>query len=179
MSRQELIDAFSLEGINRANAVINFKEPAETIEDTFDPKALWLNAEHIRALPVEQLSERLLPLVRAAGHDVSSERMLKITPLVRERIRLLNEALCVADFFFMPAIAALRYGGVDSAEGRRGYGRRLLKRPARVLAKTGFTHDALDACTARGRQRFGHQSRADVPAHSRGGVRAQERAAAV
>src|ERR1700732_4163798 len=28
MNRQELIDAFSLEGINRANAVVNFKEPA-------------------------------------------------------------------------------------------------------------------------------------------------------
>src|ERR1700730_3505546 len=27
MSRQELIEAFSLEGINRANAVVNFKEP--------------------------------------------------------------------------------------------------------------------------------------------------------
>src|SRR3954451_1731568 len=52
MSRQELIDAFSLEGINRANAVVNFKEPdvarAPSLaqpapEDTFDPKALWLN----------------------------------------------------------------------------------------------------------------------------------------
>src|SRR5436309_603805 len=29
MSRQELIDAFSLEGINRANAVVNFKESSE------------------------------------------------------------------------------------------------------------------------------------------------------
>src|SRR5450432_2883430 len=27
MSRQELVDAFSLEGINRSNAVVNFKEP--------------------------------------------------------------------------------------------------------------------------------------------------------
>jgi glutamyl/glutaminyl-tRNA synthetase len=35
---------FSLEGINRANAVVNFTE-----EDPFDPKAVWLNAEHIRA----------------------------------------------------------------------------------------------------------------------------------
>ena len=51
MTRQELIDAFSLEGINRANAVVNFKEPAATPEETFDPKAVWLNAEHIRALP--------------------------------------------------------------------------------------------------------------------------------
>jgi glutamyl-tRNA synthetase len=48
MTRQELTEAFSLEGINRANAVINFKEPAATPDETFDPKALWLNAEHIR-----------------------------------------------------------------------------------------------------------------------------------
>src|SRR6267378_2425165 len=66
MSRQELVDAFSLDGINRANAVVNFKEEAvatgETAlsptvipsaardlgvtapEETFDPKAVWLNA---------------------------------------------------------------------------------------------------------------------------------------
>ena len=43
MSLKELTDAFSLEGINRANAVVNFKEPAATPDETFDPKALWLN----------------------------------------------------------------------------------------------------------------------------------------
>src|ERR1700716_4236212 len=41
MSRQELVDAFTLDGINRANAVVNFTEA-----DPFDAKALWLNAEH-------------------------------------------------------------------------------------------------------------------------------------
>ena len=56
---KELTELFSLEGINRANAVVNFKEPATTPEDTFDPKALWLNAEHIRALPLEELRDRL------------------------------------------------------------------------------------------------------------------------
>src|SRR5437867_2975390 len=78
MSRQELIDAFSLEGINRGNAVVNFKESSElsvgrvpspanlNTEETFDPKALWLNAEHIRGLAVEDLSARLLPFVREA-----------------------------------------------------------------------------------------------------------------
>ena len=50
MSRQELIDAFSFEGINRSNAVVNFTE-----EDPFDPKAVWLNAETIRNMPVEEL----------------------------------------------------------------------------------------------------------------------------
>src|ERR1051326_5149636 len=44
MTRQELVDAFSLEAIHRANAVVNFKE-----DDPFDAKAVWLNAEYIRA----------------------------------------------------------------------------------------------------------------------------------
>src|SRR3954454_23786225 len=100
MSRQELMEAFSLEGVNRANAVVNFKENATTPEEMFDQKAVWLNGQHIRALPVEELCNRLLPIVRGAGHDVSPEKMLGITPLVRERINLLNEVLQVADFFF-------------------------------------------------------------------------------
>ena len=77
LSLAELQELFSLEGINRANAVVNFKEPATTPEETFDPKAVWLNAEHIRALPVEELSARLLPIVQRgwisvnAGADVA------------------------------------------------------------------------------------------------------------
>ena len=47
----ELTAAFTFEGVNRSNAVVNFTE-----EDPFDPKAVWLNAEHIRALPVDELS---------------------------------------------------------------------------------------------------------------------------
>jgi glutamyl-tRNA synthetase len=93
MSRQELIDAFSLEGINRANAVVNFKEPATTAEEMFDPKAVWLNAETIRGLPVEDLSQRLVPIVRQAGFNVGAEKMLQITPLIRERIKLLRDVL--------------------------------------------------------------------------------------
>src|SRR4051812_38500967 len=99
MSRDELVQAFSLENINRANAVVNFKEPAATPEETFDPKSVWLNAEHIRGLPIEDLSQRLLPVVREAGIAVTPERMLQITPLIRERIKLLRDVLTAADFF--------------------------------------------------------------------------------
>src|ERR1700727_2645082 len=49
MPRQELIDPFSFEGIHRSNAVVNFKD-----EDPFDPKAVWLNAEYLRAMPVAE-----------------------------------------------------------------------------------------------------------------------------
>ena len=95
MSRQELIDAFTLEGVNRSNATVNFTE-----EDPYDPKAVWLNAEHLRALPVEELSALLLPFAREAGFDADAARMAAITPLIRERIRTLREIATTADFFF-------------------------------------------------------------------------------
>jgi glutamyl-tRNA synthetase len=43
MTRMEMVESFSLEGVNRSNAVINFSE-----EEPFDPKALWLNSQHLR-----------------------------------------------------------------------------------------------------------------------------------
>ena len=91
--RQELVDAFSLEGINRSNAVVNFKE-----DDPFDPKAAYFNAELIRTMPVPDLAERLLPFVRGAGYQVDIARMAQISPLIRERIKLLRDVLVVADF---------------------------------------------------------------------------------
>src|SRR3981081_3085219 len=58
LTREELVQVFSFEGINRSNAVINFTE-----EDPFDAKALWLNAEHIRTMPPAGLAERLMPVL--------------------------------------------------------------------------------------------------------------------
>jgi glutamyl-tRNA synthetase len=90
-SRQELIDAFSLEGINHSNATVNFTE-----QDPFDPKAVWLNAEHIRTTPQDQLAELLLPFAPEA--DINKLR--KVVPLIQERIRLLSDVKTTADFFF-------------------------------------------------------------------------------
>jgi glutamyl-tRNA synthetase len=96
MSRQELIDLFSLEGINRANATINFTE-----EDPFDPKALWLNAEHLRALDLDEFAQRLMPYALRAGFtNATPEKLRAVAPLIHERIRLLGEVGTVADFFF-------------------------------------------------------------------------------
>jgi glutamyl-tRNA synthetase len=55
MSLLELQNAFSFEGVNRSNAVVNFSDA-----DPIDPKALWLNSQHLRAMPVEHLA----PLVK-------------------------------------------------------------------------------------------------------------------
>src|SRR2546421_1952145 len=59
LSKEELIEAFSLEGIGRANSVFNFNEndPRRWTDD----KALWMNAEYIRTMPLDEL----LPMVKA------------------------------------------------------------------------------------------------------------------
>jgi glutamyl-tRNA synthetase len=66
LSRDELIKEFSLEGIGRANAVFNFQEndPRHWTDD----KALWMNAEYIRTMPLKEL----LPMVKA---ELRSEKL--------------------------------------------------------------------------------------------------------
>jgi glutamyl-tRNA synthetase len=62
MTRQELIDAFTLEGVNRSNAVVNFTE-----EDPIDPKALWLNSQHLRTMPVADILTPVRETIEKAG----------------------------------------------------------------------------------------------------------------
>jgi len=155
MSRQELIDAFSLEGINRANAVVNFKEPAPTPEEMFDPKAVWLNAEHIRALAVDDLSKRLLTIVQGAGLAVTPEKMLRITPLIRERIKLLRDVLTAADFFFVDQLPSYDPAELVPQKGDAAMARRVLERTCEVLANTDFSHDGLDQSLRAAAQELG------------------------
>jgi glutamyl-tRNA synthetase len=156
MSREELVEAFSLEGINRANAVVNFKEPAETPDDTFDPKALWLNAEHIRALPVDELAKRLFPVVKQSGiAGVTEEKVRRVAPLVRERIRLLREVLTVADFFFVRQLPRYDAAELVPQKGDAAMAKRVLEKARAVLANVEFTHDALDASLRSAAQELG------------------------
>jgi glutamyl-tRNA synthetase len=145
MSRQELVEAFSLEGINRANAVVNFKEPAVTPEETFDPKAVWLNAEHIRALSVEDLSGRLLPIVQEAGFSITSDKMLQVTPLIRERIKFLRDVLTAADFFFVDELPAYDPAELVPQKGDAAMARAALEKAEQVLPYVEFKHDPLNS----------------------------------
>ena len=162
MSLEELAAAFSLEGINRANAVVNFKElPPNVViptlsepkgrnpgvanpDDTFDPKALWLNAEHIRGLSVEDLSPRLLPIVQEQYPNVTPEKMLQITPLIRERIRLLRDVLTAADFFFVDQLPPYDPAELIPQKGDAAMAGKVLEKAQTVLANVEFKHDPLD-----------------------------------
>jgi glutamyl-tRNA synthetase len=155
LSMAELQELFSLEGINRANAVVNFKEPATTPEEAFDPKAVWLNAEHIRALPVEELSARLLPVVREAGLSVSVEQMLRITPLIHERIKLLRDVLTAADFFFVDQLAPYDPAELIPQKGDAAMAKKVLEKARAVLAEVEFKHDPLDQALRGASQELG------------------------
>jgi glutamyl-tRNA synthetase len=155
MSLEELMDAFSLEGINRSNAVVNFKEPAATPEDRFDPKAVWLNAEQIRGLPVEDLSARLLPIVHDAGFNIPPEKMLRITPLIRERIKLLREVLTAADFFFVDQLPPYDPAELVPQKGDAAMALKVLKRAQEVLPTVEFKHDPLDQSLRAAAQELG------------------------
>jgi glutamyl-tRNA synthetase len=155
LSREELVDLFSLEGINRANAVVNFKEPATTPEERFDPKAVWLNAEHIRGLAIEDLSERLLPIVQEAGYNITPERMLRITPLIRERIKLLRDVLTAADFFFVDQLPPYDPAELIPQKGDAAMALKALQRAKEVLANVEFKHDPLDQSLRTAAQELG------------------------
>ncbi|HEX6881485.1 MAG TPA: glutamate--tRNA ligase [Terriglobales bacterium] len=139
MSISELTDAFTLEGINRANAVVNF-----TDTDPFDQKAVWLNAEHIRNLPSGDLAKRLVAVVNEAGYSVSLERMLAITPLVRERIKLLKDVLSIGDFFFVEHLPPYEASELIPQKGDYAQAGAVLEKARQVLAGTAFETAVLD-----------------------------------
>ena len=136
----ELKTLFTIENVNRANAVVNFKD-----DDPFDPKAVWLNAEHLRALPVEELSKLMAPFFERAGLKPSAEKLQAVTPLIRERIRLLGEAVGAADFFFVEELAPYDPAELIPQKGDAALAKRVLAKAQEVLATTTFDHDSLDA----------------------------------
>jgi glutamyl-tRNA synthetase len=176
MSLQELTDAFSLEGINRSNSEVNFRESEDGTFDAralwlnqdwaaarvelalggiFDPKALWLNGEHVRALPVEDLCGRLLQVLRAAGLTVTSEMMLRITPLIRERIRLLLDVLYAANFFFVDQLPPYDTAELIPQKGDAAMALKVLRGARAVLANVEFKHDPLNQVLRTAAQELG------------------------
>jgi glutamyl-tRNA synthetase len=184
MSLAELTDAFSLEGINRANAVVNFKENVEgapsaalpsalqsiaaspdvgvqgpttfaATEETFDPKAVWLNAEHIRSLTVEELSRRLLPIVQEKYPNATPEKVLQVTRLIRERIKLLREVLIAADFLFVEHLPPYDPAELIPQKGDSAMALKVLQKAQEVLPNVEFKHDPLDQALRSAAQELG------------------------
>jgi glutamyl-tRNA synthetase len=145
MSCEELTAAFSLEGVNRSNATINFTE-----EDPFDPKAVWLNAEHIRALTPAELAAQLAPFAPASAR----EKLPQIAPLIQERIKLLRDVNTAADFFFVDELPPYDPAELIPQKGDIAMAKAVLEAAREILATAEFSHDALDAALRAGAEKM-------------------------
>jgi len=88
MSLEQMVERFSIDSLTPSPAAINFQ------------KLDHFNATHIRLMTTEDLSARIKPYFTEAGLDVQNEALLKITPLIRERLVTLDDCLAFASFFF-------------------------------------------------------------------------------
>jgi glutamyl-tRNA synthetase len=87
-SREELIQHFTLEGVNKSAASFSY--------DKLD----WLNGVYIRALEADELAAHLMPVLRNGGFDPDPEVVRGLVPLVQERLKRLTDAASLTDFIF-------------------------------------------------------------------------------
>jgi glutamyl-tRNA synthetase len=95
LSVDELIQEFSLEHIHRSPAIFNFQE--NDPRHWTDEKALWMNAEYVRTMPVDDL----LPMIKAElrfnklwreeYEDDDREWFVKTVELIRQRFHTLKD----------------------------------------------------------------------------------------
>jgi glutamyl-tRNA synthetase len=136
-SSDELVQLFSLNGISKSNAVFD------------NHKLAWFNAEYIRALPVEQLSALLAPVFQEAGlcappEKSLSEMLLAVTPLIRERIKLLGDAVFAADFFFVDRLPPYDPSELIPQKADAAQALRILQHAEQVLVTTAFDPQSLE-----------------------------------
>ncbi|MFL5977171.1 MAG: glutamate--tRNA ligase [Gaiellaceae bacterium] len=88
MSREELVERFSLERVGASPSVFDFK------------KLEWLNGVYLRALPAAEYADRLVAYLREQGYEWAEEHVRKVAPLVQDKIATLGEFPAFAGFFF-------------------------------------------------------------------------------
>ena len=92
LSKEELIDSFSLERITSRNAVFN-KEKLD-----------WMNGFYLKNLPTEKLLEYLMPYLEEAGFikgKPDKQKLIKMVELYKPRIRTLFQIVDNSDFLFL------------------------------------------------------------------------------
>ncbi|MGE5558598.1 MAG: glutamate--tRNA ligase [Bacillota bacterium] len=92
--REKLIEIFDIKRINASPAA-------------FSPEKLdWFNGVYIRKLPLEELAQRCLPFLQSSGligkpaQDKEYRYLIRILPLVRERMKLLTDIPDLTGYFF-------------------------------------------------------------------------------
>ena len=92
MTLDDMIQRFSIDSLTPSPAAINFQ------------KLDHFNGTHIRLLSTEDLARRIKPYFVAADVEVDNDTLLRVTPLIRERLVTLDDSLAFASFFFKETV---------------------------------------------------------------------------
>ena len=88
MILDDMIKRFSIDHLTPSPAAVNFQ------------KLDHFNGTHIRLLTIEDLARRIKPFLTDTGLEVDNDTLLKVTPLIRERLVTLDDSVTFASFFF-------------------------------------------------------------------------------
>jgi glutamyl-tRNA synthetase len=89
-SRQQLIEWFDLEHVNRAPAQYNLD------------KLLWLNGEYIKEAADERLAKLVAPRIEQRGGRIEGPALTAVVALLKQRAKTLNELADEAMLFYGP-----------------------------------------------------------------------------
>lgn len=108
MTVDQMIGRFGIDSLTASPAAINFQ------------KLDHFNATHIRLFTTEDLATRLKPYFTREGLVVDDAVLLKIIPLIRERLTTLDDCIAFGAFFFQenvtPAPEDLVAKGLDAKQ---------------------------------------------------------------
>jgi glutamyl-tRNA synthetase len=85
---EEMVEAFSLDRVG-----------ASGVQFDLD-KLRWVNEHYVRDLSIEELAERVRPVVETEGYDVGDQRLRTICSLVQERVQVAPEVVTDNRYFF-------------------------------------------------------------------------------
>lgn len=95
MSLDDMINRFTTDNLNPSPAAINFA------------KLDHFNGTHIRLMQADDLAGRIKPFFEREGYRVDNAKLLKIVPLIRERLVTLDDCIPFAGFFFKDDVSPL------------------------------------------------------------------------
>ena len=103
-SREELIEAFSLEGISRANAIFDVRK--DDPKFFTDPKAISINTHYLRNLPVEEIEPYVRERLEKAGiwdpefQGIKRDWFLSTVDLIRSRYHVTTDFVTLGRAYF-------------------------------------------------------------------------------
>jgi len=124
-TKEELVEYFNLKHLNNSSAVFD------------NDKLLWVNAEHIRMMHIDELTENVKPFLCDECLNKDDEFLKKIVLTMRERVSTLKELACGIEFY---CIAPNEY----EAKGAKKYLKEGVKEALLFLRDTFSTCDFSD-----------------------------------